>query len=127
MAILCATQERRNLQCRRLCGLRIIIKTFPHRYNSVSSRRRISPEKNNPHFKDKIQIAMELFDNARKSLDFSAVTFDSWYAATKFLEHIHSQGKFFFSEMKSNRNIFTLLDTVWAYLLEQAQLSYLTG
>ncbi len=55
--------------------------------------------KNNPHFKDKIQIAMELFDNARKSLDFSAVTFDSWYAATKFLEHIHSHGKFFFSEM----------------------------
>ena len=49
---------------------------------------------------------MELFDNARKTLDFSAVTFDSWYAATKFLEHIHSKEKYFFSELKSNRNIF---------------------
>lgn len=48
---------------------------------------------------------MGLFDNALKTFDFSAVTFDSWYAATKFLEHIHSKGKFFFSELKSNRNI----------------------
>lgn len=35
--------------------------------------------KNNPHFKDKIQIARKLFDDAQKCLDFS-------------------QGKFFFSE-----------------------------
>lgn len=60
----------------------------------------------NPQFKDKIQIAMELFDNALTIFDFSAVTFDSWYAATKFLEHIHSKRKYFFSELKSNRNIF---------------------
>ena len=62
--------------------------------------------KTNPQFKDKIQIAMELFDNASGTLDFSVVTFDSWYASTEFLEHIHSHNKIFFSEIKSNRNIF---------------------
>lgn len=35
----------------------------------------------------------------------------SWYAVAKFLKHIHKKGKIFYSEMKSNRNIFTLLDT----------------
>ncbi|BBO16252.1 conserved hypothetical protein [Candidatus Brocadia pituitae] len=60
----------------------------------------------NPLFKDKIRIAKELFDTSLETLDFSAVTFDSWYAATHFLEHIHTRKKFFFSEIKSNRNIF---------------------
>ena len=60
----------------------------------------------NPLFKDKIQIAKELFDKSLETLDFSAVTFDSWYAATHFLEHIHTRKKAFFSEIKSNRNIF---------------------
>jgi SRSO17 transposase len=63
-------------------------------------------KESNPLFKDKIQIAKELFDKSLESLDFSAVTFDSWYAATHFLEHIHSRKKTFFSEVKSNRNIF---------------------
>jgi hypothetical protein len=66
--------------------------------------------KNNPEFKDKIQIAIELFDNAIETLDIHGVTFDSWYASTKFMEHIHSRDKVFFSEIKSNRNIFTLLN-----------------
>lgn len=57
-------------------------------------------------FKDKIHIAKELFDTSVETMDFSAVTFDSWYAATHFLEHIHSRNKIFFSEIKSNRNIF---------------------
>jgi len=61
---------------------------------------------NNPEFKDKIQIAIELFDNAIETLDIPGVTFDSWYASTKFIEHIHSKDKAFFSEIKSNRNIF---------------------
>ena len=60
----------------------------------------------NPLFKDKIRIEKELFVTSLETLDFSAVTFDSWYAATHFLEHIHTQKKFFFSEIKSNRNIF---------------------
>ncbi|MFO0855084.1 MAG: IS701 family transposase [Planctomycetia bacterium] len=60
----------------------------------------------NPLFKDKIQIAKELFDKSLETLSFSAVTFDSWYAATHFLEHIHTRKKAFFSEIKSNRNIF---------------------
>lgn len=62
--------------------------------------------KKDPQFKDKIQIAIELFDNASESFDFSATAFDSWYASKRFLEHIHAKGKIFFSEIKSNRNIF---------------------
>jgi hypothetical protein len=62
--------------------------------------------KDNPEFKDKIQIAIELFDNAMETLDIPCVTFDSWYASTKFIEHIHKKEKFLFSEIKSNRNIF---------------------
>jgi len=61
---------------------------------------------NNPQFKDKIQIAIELFDKASECIEFFATAFDSWYAATRFIEHIHAKGKFFFSEIKSNRNIF---------------------
>ena len=62
--------------------------------------------KNNPHFKDKLHIAQELFDKSLETLEFSAVTFDSWYATTNLLEHIHTRKKIFFSEIKSNRNIF---------------------
>lgn len=62
--------------------------------------------KDNPEFKDKIQIAIELFDNAIEKLNISGVTFDSWYASTKFINHIHRKNKVFFSELKSNRNIF---------------------
>lgn len=57
-------------------------------------------------FKNKIQIAKELFDTYSTTLNLSSVVFDSWYAATHFLEHIHEKKKFFFSELKSNRNIF---------------------
>ncbi|MCP4368735.1 MAG: hypothetical protein GY797_11585, partial [Deltaproteobacteria bacterium] len=60
-----------------------------------------------PHFKDKIQIAIEMFDNALESFDFSATAFDSWYSSKRFLEHIHAKDKIFYSEIKSNRNIFT--------------------
>ena len=63
-------------------------------------------DENIPEFKDKIQIAIELFDKATETLDVPNVTFDTWYASTKFLEHIHKKQKFFFSEIKSNRNIF---------------------
>ncbi len=62
--------------------------------------------KNSPEFKDKIQIAIELFNNATESLGVSGITFDTWYASTRFLEHIHRKEKVFFSEIKSNRNIF---------------------
>jgi len=62
--------------------------------------------KGSPEFKDKIQIAIELFNNATESLGASGITFDTWYASTRFLEHIHSKEKAFFSEIKSNRNIF---------------------
>lgn len=62
--------------------------------------------KDSPEFKDKIQIAIELFDNAIESLDVSGITFDTWYASTKYLEHIHKKEKSFYSEIKSNRNIF---------------------
>ena len=62
--------------------------------------------KSNPHFKDKLHIAQELFDKSLETIEFSAVTFDSWYATTALLEHIHTRKKIFFSEIKSNRNIF---------------------
>lgn len=62
--------------------------------------------KNNSQFKDKIQIAIELFDLYSESFGFSGTVFDSWYAAARFLKHIHEKGKIFYSEMKSNRNIF---------------------
>ena len=55
--------------------------------------------KNNPHFKDKLRIAQELFDKSLETLEFSAVTFDSWYATTNLLEHIHTRKKIFFSEI----------------------------
>ncbi|OQY99874.1 MAG: hypothetical protein B6D35_08280 [Candidatus Brocadia sp. UTAMX2] len=61
---------------------------------------------NIPLFKDKIQIAMELFDTCSKTMDFSGIVFDSWYATTRLLTHIHKKGKIFYSEIKSNRNIF---------------------
>ncbi len=62
--------------------------------------------KNDSRFKDKIQIALELFDSYSKSVDFSGTVFDSWYATTRFLTHIHHAGQVFYSEIKSNRNIF---------------------
>ena len=55
--------------------------------------------KSNPHFKDKLHIAQELFDKSLKTIEFSAVTFDSWYATTDLLEHIHTRKKIFFSEI----------------------------
>ena len=66
---------------------------------------------NDTKFKSKIDIAKDLFDDAlEKGIKFSSVTFDSWYASSEFLEYIDKKGKPFFSEIKSNRNIFTLLD-----------------
>lgn len=62
--------------------------------------------KNNSRFKDKIQIALELFDTYSKCVDFSGTVFDSWYATTRFLTHIHKAGQVFYTEIKSNRNIF---------------------
>ncbi|WP_347275507.1 IS701 family transposase [Candidatus Kuenenia sp.] len=62
--------------------------------------------KDDPKFKDKIQIAMDMFDAALNVFDFSAIAFDSWYASQRYLEHIHAKKKYFFSEIKSNRNIF---------------------
>ena len=56
----------------------------------------------NPQFKDKIQTAIELFDLYAESFGFSGTVFDSWYAAARFLKHIHEKGKIFYSEMKSN-------------------------
>ena len=62
--------------------------------------------KNDSRFKDKIPIARELFDTYSKCVDFSGTVFDSWYATTQFLTHIHNAGQVFYSEIKSNRNIF---------------------
>src|SRR3972149_7382077 len=64
----------------------------------IAILQRLPPEefprgKNNPRFKDKIQIAMELFDKASESLKFLATVFDSWYATTRILEHIHAKRK----------------------------------
>lgn len=60
----------------------------------------------NPQFKDKLQIAKDLFDTYSEMFDFSRIAFDSWYAAAHMLEHIQSRNKIFFSEIKANRNIF---------------------
>jgi len=62
--------------------------------------------KQKTEFKSKIQIAKELFENTRKAMDFSGVLFDSWYASTDFLEYIHNTDNFFYTEIKTNRNIF---------------------
>ncbi|MZH09005.1 hypothetical protein GC244_14620, partial [Staphylococcus aureus] len=58
--------------------------------------------KNDPKFKDKIQIAMDMFDAASNAFDFSAIAFDTWYASQRFLEHIHAKKKYFFSEIKAS-------------------------
>ncbi|GAN35200.1 dehydrogenases and related proteins [Candidatus Brocadia sinica JPN1] len=60
----------------------------------------------NPQFKDMIQIAIELFDLYAESFGFSGTVFDSWYATARFLKHLYEKDKIFYSEMKSNRNIF---------------------
>ncbi|NUO04570.1 MAG: transposase [Candidatus Brocadia sinica] len=60
----------------------------------------------NPQFKDMIQIAIELFGLYAESFGFSGTVFDSWYATARFLKHIYEKDKTFYSEMKSNRNIF---------------------
>lgn len=63
--------------------------------------------KNDPGFRPKTEIAKALFDEAlQKGIKFSAVVFDSWYASSEFIEYIDKRGKIFFSELKSNRNIF---------------------
>ena len=82
---------------------------------------------NNPQFKDKLQIAKELFDTYSEMFDFSGIAFDSWYAATHMLEYIHSKNKIFFSEIKANRNIFTLLDKTSCLSRESKHKQYLTG
>ncbi|MBE7445312.1 MAG: transposase [Planctomycetia bacterium] len=46
-------------------------------------------EKSNSQFKDKIQIARELFDLCSQSFGFSGTAFDSWYAAARLFKHIH--------------------------------------
>ena len=75
---------------------------------------------NDPKFKSKIEIAKDLFDEAsERGIKFSVVTFDSWYASSEFLKYIDKEEKTFFSEIKSNRNIFTL----W----NKFNLSYSTG
>ena len=81
-------------------------KHFPHDIIPYLPARELSGGETNPQGKDTIQMAKELFDKSLGTLDFSAVTFDSWYAAPHFLEHIHAHKKLFFSEIKSNRNIF---------------------
>ena len=61
----------------------------------------------NPDFKSKINIAIDIFDNALKSgLKFSSVGVDSWYATKDFIEHVDKNDKTIYSEIKSNRNIF---------------------
>ena len=64
--------------------------------------------KEDPDFKDKIQIAKSLVTQAVEyGIKFSAVNFDSWYASSDFLEHLDYYKKLiFFTEIKSNRNIF---------------------
>ncbi len=44
--------------------------------------------------------------NAIETQGVADVTYDSWCASTKYIEHIHSKNKVFFSELKSDRNIF---------------------
>ena len=75
-------------------------KHFPHDIIPYLPARELSGGETNPQGKDTIQMAKELFDKSLGTLDFSAVTFDSWYAAPHFLEHIHAHKKLFFSEIK---------------------------
>lgn len=63
--------------------------------------------KDNPDFKSKIDIAKDLFDQTlTNGIKSSGIVFDSWYASKDFIEYIDSKGKIFYSEIKSNRNIF---------------------
>jgi hypothetical protein len=60
-------------------------------------------------FRYSLEVYAEVMENTLNSMtlpDISGVTFDSWYASTKYLEHIHSKGrKFFYSEIKSSLNL----------------------
>jgi SRSO17 transposase len=57
-------------------------------------------------FKSKIDIAMELVDDAiSKGIAFSDIVFDSWYCANRLIRRIESHGLTWISELKSNRNV----------------------
>jgi len=57
-------------------------------------------------FKSKIQLAMELFDDAiLKNITFSYAIFDNWYFSNNFVEHIHDSKRFWISEAENSRLI----------------------
>ena len=60
----------------------------------------------NSNFKSKIQLAMELFDDAlSKNILFSHSVFDNWYFSNDFAEHIHEHNRFWISEAENSRLI----------------------
>lgn len=99
---------KRQENCNVVVGAAFVSKTkhFPLDVIPYLPAEEFGGGKDDPKFKDKIQIAMDIFDAASANFDFSAIAFDSWYASQRYLEHIHAKKKHFFSEIKSNRNIF---------------------
>jgi hypothetical protein len=83
-------------------------KQFPVDFRAYRTKDEFELKDDDPKFKSKIQIAIELFDKAvKRNLHFEAVVFDSWYSSRKVLEHIHDNNRTFICEIKKNRKIFT--------------------
>lgn len=62
--------------------------------------------KKDTHFKDKIALAIELFDSAiTRKLEFSDVLFDSWYFNERLVNHIEQKGYCWITKAKSNNYI----------------------
>ena len=57
-------------------------------------------------FKSKIQLAMDLFDDAlSKNILFSDAIFDNWYFSNDFVTHIHENNRTWISESEDSRLI----------------------
>lgn len=60
------------------------------------------------NFKDKLELAQELIDNAynNKSLSFSHVVFDSWYFSNDFVNELSSKNRLWVTECQTDRRIY---------------------
>jgi SRSO17 transposase len=68
-------------------------KTYPLDLRAYRPAKEFVLGKKDPEFKDKITLAIELFDAAlERELEFSHVLFDSWYFSERLVNHIESKG-----------------------------------
>lgn len=90
-------------------------KHFPVNFESYIPEDQTSPKQ----FKSKIDLAKDLIlDAINKGISFSAVVFDSWYAAAELIDFIVSRSLSFIAEIKANRSIRIIhpQSRLWTYI-----------